>query len=108
MVSSGCTAERSSGSGSISVWRRITLLWRLLERRDALNGLPGRVIQAAAAAEDGTLKLDIGGEFWENTLLKAGNAERKVSVLAVPLARLVEEMPESLTVLICDIEGAEQ
>jgi hypothetical protein len=63
------------------------------------------VIHAVAAAEDGTLELDIGGEFWENTLLKAGNAERKVSVPVVPLARLVEEMPESLTVLICDIEG---
>ncbi len=74
----------------------------------ANSNLPARVIHAAAAAEDGTLKLDIGGEFWENTLLKAGNAERKVSVLAVPLARLVEEMPESLMVLICDIEGAEQ
>jgi FkbM family methyltransferase len=80
----------------------------MLKRNYALNGLQARVIHAAAAAEDGTLELDIGGEFWENTLLTAGKAERKVSVPALRLARLVEDMPEPPTVLICDIEGAEQ
>lgn len=80
----------------------------MLKRNYALNGLQPRVIHAAAAAEDGTLELDVGGEFWENSLLTAADATKTVSVPALSLERLVELMPESPTVLICDIEGAEQ
>lgn len=80
----------------------------MLKRNYALNGLQPRVIHAAAAAEDGTLELDVGGEFWENSLLTAAEATKTVSVPALSLERLVELMPESPTVLICDIEGAEQ
>jgi hypothetical protein len=50
----------------------------------------------------------VGGEFWENSLLTAADATKTVSVPALSLERLVELMPESPTVLICDIEGAEQ
>lgn len=80
----------------------------MLKKNYALNGLQPRVLHAAAAAEEGMLELDVGGEFWENSLLTAGSAERKVNVPALSLGRLVAAMPESPTVLICDIEGAEQ
>ena len=80
----------------------------LLKRNYALNGLQPRVIQAAAAAADGELEMDVAGEFWENTLLTAERSARTVSVPARSLQRLVEAMPEAPTALICDIEGAEQ
>lgn len=80
----------------------------LLKRNYALNGLQPKVIQAAAAASDGQLEMDVAGEFWENTLLTAAGSGRKLTVPALSLQRLVEAMPEAPTALICDIEGAEQ
>lgn len=78
----------------------------MLRSNYALNGLKPDVIHAAAASEDGHLELNIGGEFWENTL--TGTSDRKVRVPALSLASLIKKMPESPTTLICDIEGAEQ
>lgn len=79
---------------------------QLLRRNYALNGLTPDVIHAAAAGENGELDLDIGGEFWENTL--TGSSSNTVRVPAMSLASLIQQMPESPTALICDIEGAEQ
>jgi FkbM family methyltransferase len=79
---------------------------QLLRRNYALNGLTPSVIHAAAAAENGELDLNIGGEFWENTL--TGTSSDTVRVPALSLASLIKQMPETPTALICDIEGAEQ
>ncbi len=78
-----------------------------LKRNYALNGLKPNVIHAAAAAQDGVLELDVGGEFWENSLVSAEGAAKTITVPARSLRSLVEAMPEAPTVLICDIEGAE-
>ncbi len=80
----------------------------ILKRNYALNGLQPHVIHAAAAAEDGTLELDVGGEFWEDNLPTAADGTNTVLVPALSLKRLVELMSESPTALICDIDGAEQ
>ena len=77
-----------------------------LRRNYAINGLHPHVINAAAAAEDGELDLNIGGEFWENTL--TGTSSKVVRVPAKSLASLVQRMPIAPTAFICDIEGAEQ
>jgi FkbM family methyltransferase len=78
-----------------------------LKRNYALNGLKPNVIQATAAAQDGVLELDVGGEFWENSLVSAEGAAKTLKVPARSLRSLVEAMAEAPTVLICDIEGAE-
>ena len=78
----------------------------LLRRNYACNGLEPNVIHAAAAAEDGELDLNVGGEFWENTL--TGTSSQTVRVPAKSFASIINLMPESPTALICDIEGAEQ
>ena len=78
----------------------------LLRRNYELNGLKPDVIHAAAAAHDGELDLNIGGEFWENTL--TGTSTNTVRVPAKSLASIIQQMPAAPTVLICDIEGAEQ
>ena len=79
---------------------------RILRRNYQLNGLTPHVIHAAAAGEDGELDLNIGGEFWENTL--TGSSTDTVRVPSLSLDSLVRQMPHAPTVLICDIEGAEQ
>ena len=79
---------------------------KLLRRNYELNGLTPSVIHAATAAEDGELDLNIGGEFWENTL--TGTSSKTVRVPARSLGSLIQQMPESPTALVCDIEGAEQ
>jgi FkbM family methyltransferase len=78
-----------------------------LRRNYTLNRLQPHVIHAAAAAEDGEIELDVGGEFWENTVV-AGNGAQTIKVPALSLSSLVAKMPASPTALVCDIEGAEQ
>ncbi len=78
----------------------------MLRKNYRLNGLRPAVIHAAAAGRDGELELDVGGEFWENSL--TGSSANRIRVPAHSLRSLVSQMPMSPTVLICDIEGAEQ
>lgn len=75
-----------------------------------LNGLEPEVIHAAASAEDGTLDLDVSGEFWENRVSGDGTAPaaKVITVPALGLGSIVEQLPEAPTALICDIEGAER
>lgn len=78
----------------------------MLRRNYALNGLEPDVIHAAAAASDGELDLNIGGEFWENTV--TGTSNTTVRVPALSLESLFKRMPQPPSALVCDIEGAEQ
>jgi len=78
----------------------------MLRRNYALNGLEPDVIHAAAAAADGELDLNIGGEFWGNTV--TGCSSQSVRVPALSLESLFKRMPQPPTALVCDIEGAEQ
>ncbi|MFN0078818.1 MAG: FkbM family methyltransferase [Prosthecobacter sp.] len=77
-------------------------------RNYALNYLKPQVVHAAAAAADGQLRLDIGGEFWENSIVTRSAAENQITVPAHSLRSLVAMLPEPPTALICDIEGAEE
>lgn len=75
----------------------------------ARNGLFAEVIHAAAAAEDGTLDLDVSGEFWENRISSGGGEQaRRITVPAMSLSSILAKLPEPPTALICDIEGAER
>jgi len=79
---------------------------KLLEANYALNGVAPNVIHAAAAAEDGTLDLDVGEDFWANRLAQ-GKAATTVAVPALSLRSLCQRLSYEPTTLICDIEGAE-
>jgi FkbM family methyltransferase len=78
-----------------------------LKRNYALNGLAPQVIHAAAAAEDGEIMLNVGGEFWENSIVTKDHS-KSITVPALSLSSLIAMMPASPTALVCDIEGAEQ
>ncbi len=80
----------------------------LLKRNYALNGRSPEVWNVALAAEDGEVTLNIGNEFWENSLVAGANSGRSVRVTAASLASLVRRLDYAPTALIMDIEGAEQ
>ena len=80
----------------------------MLRRNYDLNHLQPQLIEAAASATDGRLKLDISGEFWENSLVSRSRDDSgEIEVPTMSLPSLVAAMPASPTALICDIEGAE-
>ena len=80
----------------------------VLEKNYALNGLAPVVWNLALAAEDSEVTLHTGNDFWKNSLVAGANGGRSVRVQAVSLASLVSRLEYAPTVLIIDIEGAEQ
>lgn len=80
----------------------------LLKRNYALNGRTAVVWNVALAAGDGEVTLNLGSEFWENSLVAGVKGNRSVCVPAASLASLVRRLDYAPTALIIDIEGAEQ
>ena len=80
----------------------------LLKKNYALNGRTPVVWNLALAAEDGEVTLNIGTEFWENSLVTGAQSGRSVKIPAASLATLVRRLDYAPTALIVDIEGAEQ
>lgn len=80
----------------------------LLRRNYALNGRTPVVWDLALAAEDGEVTLNIGNEFWENSVVNGAARGRTVRVPAATLSSLLRLLDYTPTALIMDIEGAEQ
>lgn len=78
-----------------------------LRRNYEINGRTANVWNLALAAQDGEVTLNIGNEFWENSLV-AGSGGKTVKVPGVSLSTLLSRMSYSPTAFIMDIEGAEQ
>lgn len=79
----------------------------MLRRNYALNQIEPQVIEAAASSENGQISLNIGGEFWENSIVTENDTATQITVPSLSLHTIVKQMPASPTALICDIEGAE-
>jgi len=80
----------------------------ILKKNYALNGLMPNVYNLALAAQDGEVTLNIGSEFWENSLIGGSNSGTSVRVPAANLASLLQRLDYAPTALIIDVEGAEQ
>lgn len=80
----------------------------LLKKNYAINGRTPSVWNVALAAADGEVTLNIGTEFWENSLVTGANSGKSVRVPACSLTTLVQRLAYVPTALIIDIEGAEQ
>ena len=80
----------------------------VLKKNYALNGRTPVVCNMALAAEDGEVSLNVGSEFWENSLVAGAKSGRSVKVPSASLASLVRRLVYAPTALIMDIEGAEQ
>lgn len=80
----------------------------LLKSNYELNGMKSNVWNIAASSEDGEIELNIGNEFWSNSIVDQSGNGRKVTVPALSLPSILEKLDYKPTTLICDIEGAEQ
>lgn len=79
----------------------------VMKRNYRLNAMTPQVVHAAAAAADGVITLDVGGEFWENSIVSNSASGEKIQVPSLSLRSLAALLPQPPTALICDIEGAE-
>lgn len=79
-----------------------------LKRNYALNDLKPVVRNVAIAREDGEVSLNVGSEFWENSLVAGPGTGRTITVPGASLASLVRDLDYAPTALIMDVEGAEQ
>jgi FkbM family methyltransferase len=85
--------------------------FELLQRNYALNAVDSLRWNLALAPTDGQAELEVGSEFWENSVIQQrnGNADRKtITVPAATLDSMLRRAARSVNVLIIDIEGAEQ
>jgi FkbM family methyltransferase len=82
----------------------------LLKKNYALNHVTPNVLNVALGDKEGTIDLDIGNDFWENSVVPGGGSDRSktIQVKSVPLPMLLKLAPRTPNVLIIDIEGAEK
>lgn len=85
--------------------------YELLKRNSELNGTQPRIWNMALANADGHVELEVGSDFWENSICydnRCGDGVKTVKVPAGTLRTLVELAGGNSNVLIIDVEGAEQ
>jgi FkbM family methyltransferase len=83
----------------------------ILKQNYRLNGLEANAWNMALGPGEGTLDLEIGTDFWENSVVKqdrAPSTSRTVQVPGASLERLLQQVGAPVNVLIVDVEGAEQ
>jgi FkbM family methyltransferase len=80
----------------------------VLKKNYRINGLEPVVWNMAVAGKDDDVTLNIGNEFWANSLVADAQTGRTVSVPGATLGSLVKLLDYTPTVLIMDVEGAEQ
>ena len=76
-------------------------------RNHQLNHITPHILHAAAAAENGSMELDISQDFWSNSITQ----QKSTHTITVPthsLSSILKQLDYQPTVLIADIEGAEQ
>jgi FkbM family methyltransferase len=85
--------------------------YEILKRNYELNGLNPRVWNMALAHADGHVDLEVGSDFWENSICYSEKCRDGVKTVRVPagtLQTLLGLTSERANTLIIDIEGAEQ
>lgn len=76
-----------------------------------LNGLEAKVWNYALAQQECRVELEVGGNFWENSIIgrrQPGLERVTIAVPGSPFPVLLERMPSRVNTLIIDVEGAEQ
>jgi FkbM family methyltransferase len=82
----------------------------ILKRNYALNGVKPNVWNMALGCSDGQVDLEIGSDFWENSIVTADpvKGSKTVRVECGSIETLMKKCGVVPNVLIIDIEGAEQ
>lgn len=82
----------------------------ILKRNYELNGMTAKAMNLALGCNDGEVDLEIGTDFWENSIVnkQPSAGAHTVRVDCTTLDGLVKRCGFTPNVLIVDIEGAEQ
>jgi FkbM family methyltransferase len=107
----GLICQKQIGIKSYTCFEANPRTCEILKRNYDLNAVTPRVCNMALAQADGEVDLEVGSDFWENSICydaakKEGN--KTVRVPAGTLQTLFKVAGHKANVLIIDIEGAEQ
>jgi FkbM family methyltransferase len=107
----GLICQKKIGIKSYTVFEANPATFQILKRNYELNGLTANVHNVALAHADGEVELDVGSDFWENSIIYDKNPAKGCKTVRVPAASLstiLKLAKGKPNVLIVDVEGAEQ
>jgi FkbM family methyltransferase len=107
----GLICQKKIGVKNYSSFEANPRTFEILKRNYELNNLTPRVWNMALAHADGHVDLEVGSDFWENTICHNASDRDGIKTVRVPagtLQTLLSLAAHDVNVLIIDIEGAEQ
>ena len=107
----GLVCQKKLGIKNYSCFEANPKTSEILKRNYELNGVQPRVWNMALAHADGHVDLEVGSDFWENSICYDSSAKTGVKTVRVPagtLHTLLKLADQKVNTLIIDIEGAEQ
>jgi FkbM family methyltransferase len=107
----GLICQKRIGIKEYTVFEANPATFEILKRNYALNGLSANVHNMALAHEDGQVELEVGSDFWENSIVyerDPAHGRTTVRVPAASLSTILRVSGGNANVLILDVEGAEQ
>jgi FkbM family methyltransferase len=107
----GLVCQKKIGIQNYSSFEANPRTFEILKRNYELNGVQARAWNMALAHADGHVDLEVGSDFWENSICHDPNGCAGVKTVRVPagtLQTLLALAEHKVNTLIIDIEGAEQ
>jgi FkbM family methyltransferase len=105
------TCQKKIGIKNYSCFEASPATFQILKRNCELNAAQPRLWNMALAHADGEVELEVGSDFWENSICYDNRSHDGVKTVRVPagtLQTLLRLAAHKVNVLIIDIEGAEQ
>lgn len=106
----GLVCQKKIGIKDYACFEANPRTYEILKRNYELNGLEPRVWNMALGETEGQVDLEVGSDFWENSICfneKCEDGVKTVRVAAGTLGTLLTLAGGKPNVLIIDIEGAE-
>jgi FkbM family methyltransferase len=107
----GLVCQKKIGIQNYSSFEANPRTYEILKRNYELNGIQPRVWNMALAHDEGYVNLEVGSDFWENSICYENQCKAGVKTVRVPagtLQTLRKLAGHEVNTLIIDIEGAEQ
>ncbi len=107
----GLICQKKLGIKNYASFEANPKTFEILKRNYELNGIEPRVWNMALANADGHVDLEVGSDFWSNSICYDSGCKEGVKTVRVPagtLDSLLALVGEKVNTLIIDIEGAEQ
>jgi FkbM family methyltransferase len=103
--------QKKIGIQNYSCFEANPRTYEILQRNCKLNGASPALWNMALAHADGHVELEVGSDFWENSICYENRCDSGVKTVRVPagtLQTLLSLAAHKVNVLIIDVEGAEQ